>query len=160
MKFWHLFDHNFPRLSVKGSEVNGFGVFAEEPIEEGAVVIPLYGILYRISKAKVKCPKYGFQFGDDFELDPVNEATFLNHSCEPNLYVNDDWVLVAMRDISNGEELTMDYGTADFFDYGFKCRCKSGKCRKNYHGKICEDKKFREDNGRFFTPYLKEKFGI
>lgn len=156
----HLFDHRFPVLAISGSVVDGFGVFAGEPIKEGAVVLPLYGVLFRISKGKSGCPKYGFQFGDDFELNPCNEATFLNHSCEPNTYVNDDWLLVAMKGISKGEELTMDYGTVDWFDYGFRCNCNSPGCRKTYHGKICEDAQFRKRSGRFFSPFLKEKFGL
>ena len=91
LEFSHLFDHKFPMLAVSGSAVDGLGVFAQEPIKKGCAVLPLYGVLYRISRGKPECLKYGFQFGEDFQLDPSNEATFLNHSCEPNIHVNDDY---------------------------------------------------------------------
>lgn len=160
LDFNYLFDYSFPEVRIGGSRVEGFGLFSGQKIEKGKIVLPILGLLYRISKSKINYPKYSFPVNDDIALEPANEAGFLNHSCEPNLYVNDDWVLVALRDISSDEELTIDYGTADYFDYGFECACKSAGCRKNYHGKICEDKSFRKANKSIFTPYLKGKFGI
>ena len=41
---------------------------------------------------------------------------FINHSCEPNVGFAGDIVLVAMRDISPGEELTTDYALFDDYD--------------------------------------------
>jgi len=38
---------------------------------------------------------------------------FINHSCEPNVGFAGNTVLVAMRDISPGEELTSDYALFD-----------------------------------------------
>ncbi|HTQ89004.1 MAG TPA: SET domain-containing protein [Streptosporangiaceae bacterium] len=42
----------------------------------------------------------------DAEYEPV--MLFINHSCEPNVGFAGNIVLVAMRDISPGEELTTD----------------------------------------------------
>ena len=41
---------------------------------------------------------------------------FINHSCEPNVGFAGNTVLVAMRDISPGEELTTDYALFDDYD--------------------------------------------
>ena len=58
---------------------------------------------------------------------PVN---FINHSCEPNAGYDGAEAIVALRRISAGEELSMDYGTFSFsFDHEFTCRCGSPWCR-------------------------------
>ena len=38
---------------------------------------------------------------------------FLNHSCEPNVGVQEHFVFVAMHDVAAGEELTLDYGAQE-----------------------------------------------
>ena len=48
---------------------------------------------------------------------------FINHSREPNVGFAGDTVLVAMRDISPGEELTTDYALIDDYDVMMQCRC-------------------------------------
>eukprot|EP00898_Chlorokybus_atmophyticus_P005714 jgi/Chlat1/6143/Chrsp41S09030 len=73
-----------------------------------------------------------------------NVASFLNHSCDPNLFYRPVLVDVhdthcytpsffALRDIEPMEELTWDYGKYDAPDIeyipSFKCLCGSAKCR-------------------------------
>ncbi len=50
----------------------------------------------------------------DDEFEPV--MLFLNHSCEPNVGFAGNIVLVAMRDVAAGEELTTDYALFDDHD--------------------------------------------
>ena len=58
---------------------------------------------------------------------PVN---FLNHSCEPNVGYDGTGAIVALRRITAGEELRMDYGTFSFsFDHAFVCKCGAWGCR-------------------------------
>jgi SET domain len=58
---------------------------------------------------------------------PVN---FLNHSCEPDAGYDSAGGIVALRRITAGEEIRMDYGTFSFsFDHEFTCRCGSPWCR-------------------------------
>jgi SET domain-containing protein len=64
---------------------------------------------------------------------PVN---FINHSCDPNAGYDGADAIAALRRISAGEEICMDYGTFSFsFDHEFKCRCGSPWCR----GKVQRD---------------------
>ena len=59
---------------------------------------------------------------------PVN---FINHSCEPNAGYDGVDAIVALRRISAGEEICMDYGTFSFsFDHEFKCTCGAWACRE------------------------------
>ena len=59
---------------------------------------------------------------------------FFNHSCDPTcgFAAIDSALVVAIRDIEVGEELTYDYQFMDtepsFYD-GINCRCGTKKCR-------------------------------
>jgi hypothetical protein len=59
---------------------------------------------------------------------------FINHSCEPNVGIAGNIVLVAMRDIAAGDELTIDYAMFDTLDDGMACRCGSASCRGTIRG--------------------------
>jgi SET domain len=54
---------------------------------------------------------------------------FINHSCEPNVGFAGNIVLIAMRDISPGEELTTDYALFDDYDGMMGCQCRTPSCR-------------------------------
>jgi uncharacterized protein len=57
---------------------------------------------------------------------------FVNHSCDPNLFVRIAYGRVefyAKRNISAGEELTCDYGDSHH-EGRLPCGCESVKCRK------------------------------
>jgi hypothetical protein len=54
---------------------------------------------------------------------------FINHSCEPNVGFAGNAVLVAMRDISPGEELTTGYALFDDYDGMMHCQCGTPSCR-------------------------------
>jgi hypothetical protein len=72
-------------------------------------------------------------FRPDGVRHPVN---FINHSCEPNAGYDGADNIVALRRISAGEEIRMDYGTYSFsFDHDFTCSCGAWACRKKVMGK-------------------------
>jgi hypothetical protein len=54
----------------------------------------------------------------------------VNHSCEPNVGMGGNVVLLSMRDIAAGEELTIDYALF-LGDPGFvmECQCGTVACR-------------------------------
>jgi len=57
-------------------------------------------------------------------------TNFLNHSCDPNAGYDGSEHIVALRTITAGEEIRMDYGTFSFsFDHEFACRCGAACCR-------------------------------
>ena len=59
----------------------------------------------------------------------------VNHSCAPNVGIGGNVLLVAMRDIAAGEELTIDYALF-LADPGFamECRCRTAACRGSVTG--------------------------
>lgn len=55
----------------------------------------------------------------------------MNHSCEPNAGVVDDTVLIALRDIAPGEEITFDYSTTMSEQLEtMQCLCGQATCRR------------------------------
>ena len=59
----------------------------------------------------------------------------MNHSCEPNCGFLGNVILVTIRDIAAGEELTFDYAMSDGCDYDeFECRCGQPSCRGKVTG--------------------------
>lgn len=62
-----------------------------------------------------------------------NETQYINHSCEPNadvLIIDRFMIIFALREISPGEEVTVDY--LNSFDHDKTvCQCHSASCRKN-----------------------------
>ncbi|MGH3480630.1 MAG: SET domain-containing protein-lysine N-methyltransferase [Nocardioidaceae bacterium] len=59
---------------------------------------------------------------------------FLNHSCEPNVGFGGNVMLVAMRDIAAGAELTTDYALFDDYDGSMECQCGRPACRGRIDG--------------------------
>jgi len=51
-----------------------------------------------------------------------------NHSCEPTIGVQSQIVLVALRDIATGEELTYDWATTDDDQGRTECPCGTATC--------------------------------
>lgn len=98
------------RVKVDDSSIHGLGVFATEDIDEGTVIGIVTGT---ILESPDPDSKYLFWFEDDYEnyygLEPFEPFKYLNHSPTPNA----DWsspVLIAERDIDEGEEITINYG--------------------------------------------------
>ena len=58
---------------------------------------------------------------------------YVNHSCDPNSGIKkiaDNFILIALRDIILGEEITFDYSTyMDENNWEMDCNCGSQNCR-------------------------------
>lgn len=59
-------------------------------------------------------------------------AIYVNHSCDPNCYIDTEFRMRALRDIPENGELTFDYTTTEStITQPFNCKCGS-KCCKRY----------------------------
>ncbi|MBF0555920.1 MAG: SET domain-containing protein-lysine N-methyltransferase [Nitrospirae bacterium] len=64
-------------------------------------------------------------------INKINIAYFINHSCDPNSYCDSEDNYRATRDIKTGEEFTIDVeALMKKTVIEFKCHCGSPKCRK------------------------------
>lgn len=125
------------------SGIAGRGLLAAAPIGRGEVVAvngghivdaaTLNGLPERLQNSDV-------QISDDLHLVALEESEyepvmlFINHSCAPNVGFAGNIVLVAMRDIEPGEELTTDYALFDDNDESMLCGCGTPSCRGVIHG--------------------------
>lgn len=77
----------------------------------------------------------GFGAGEDiYRLDYWSRARMpmhaTNHSCDPNASFDAGGMLVAVRDIKAGEEITYDYAAHPLpaSPWNFECRCGAEGC--------------------------------
>ena len=131
-----LANSNFPEeAEVEVRNKDGFkSVFAKDRISRDAVVFYLKGTVL------TSPTRYTIQIGIQRHLTcPVIRKTnddldycwqYLNHSCEPNGYLNQvDVSFRALRDIEPGEEINFNYLTTESeMALPFICLCGSPKC--------------------------------
>jgi SET domain-containing protein len=115
-------------VMIKPSLLHGIGVFAIKDIPKGTKNIFSKGVgdWIKVSKEEVEAlPQHSkdlienhclfdenFYFIPDYGFKLVDLVIYLNHSETPNVIsLNDGEEFEAIRDIANGEELLVDYGT-------------------------------------------------
>ena len=121
-----------------GRSATGLGLFATKLIKRAAYITTYRG--RRISteeseRRERRGAKYMFELNKRWVIDGSprwNVARYINHSCRPNAKPEirkGRIVLIALRSIAPGDEITYDYGR-DYFNFFFKksgCRCMA--CR-------------------------------
>jgi len=157
--------------AVKGqaSEIQGRGLFATALVPAGEIVaikgghivdtVTLRALPERLRNSEIQIAD-GFHLValDDEEYEPV--MLFINHSCEPNVGFAGNVVLVAMRDIDKGEELTTDYALFDDSDEQMRCRCGAAGCRGQITGRDWQRPDLQRKYGGYFSAYLRERAAL
>jgi uncharacterized protein len=155
-----------PKTDIRPSSIGGRGLFAAAPIRRGEVVSVKGGRLLDQDGMAAHGGAIGdaeLRITDELFLAPVGEAEFeavmmfLNHSCEPNVGIQGQIVFVAMRDVAEGEELTVDYATVDHDTPPMDCRCGAAGCRGIVTGHDWQRPELQRKYGRYFAWYLLEK---
>lgn len=159
-----------PRAQVKPSPIAGRGLFAVEPIQQGEVIEIMGGVVmteaefhaFQLEAVSKKQAYNAIQIEEDLHLVESPEITAtrrgsINHSYDSNLWLDDEVTVVTRRDITVGDELTLDY--ALFTSQGDwlldnNCKCKALLCRHTVTG---EDWKRADVQARYwghFSPFL------
>lgn len=136
-------------VSIRHSSIDGEGLFALSPFRPGDAICESQG--YIVSPT-TRClepweSRTSYQLSSDFHFVPtsilgatINGLAKVNHACDPNSYVQFDpqtrrLVLKALRNMSDGEEITCDYrATETELVHPFICRCRTDSCRRFIHG--------------------------
>lgn len=92
-------------VEVKTSTVHGKGLFAKQDIKKDTVIGTLTGEYCKKDGPHVLWMNDG---KDKFKVD--NELKFINHHKKANVAYYDDFTVVALNNISSGDELFHDYG--------------------------------------------------
>jgi uncharacterized protein len=150
------------------SGIAGRGLFAVAPIAKDEVVAIKGGHLVDTETLHALSPKLQnseIQIAEgmhlvaltDDEYEPV--MLFINHSCDPNVGFAGNVVLVAMRDVDDGEELTTDYAMFDSSDEVMDCACGSPRCRHVIHGQDWRLPELQARYRGYFSWYLEKRIG-
>ena len=110
-------DYNWltPKAEARPAGDKGWGSFAIEPIAAGETVAAIGGwVTDRATLDAMSSDRVArsIQIDDDLYLvadETPEPGDMLNHSCEPNAGLRGSSLLVAMREIGVGEEITFDY---------------------------------------------------
>jgi hypothetical protein len=154
------------KTEVRPSPIHGRGLFARAAIAAGEIVAVKGGHVLTAAQWAALEPALGaaeIQIADDLVIAPVRSdhreggMLYTNHSCDPNLAIQGQIVLVAMRDIPPGEELTIDWATTDDGDYTLHCRCGSPRCRRTVTGKDWMRPELQERYRGWFCWFLQRK---
>jgi D-alanine-D-alanine ligase-like ATP-grasp enzyme len=149
---------NQPKYSMKGNAIAGYGIYANCNINAGALIFK-----GEEKPQRIVTRRYVEQNWDEKEIElfkkyayPLSSEVFLlwdnnpaawapqNHSCAPNT-AYDGLNVIALRHITKGEELTLDY--AAFLDENmepFQCRCGAANCRGDVSGTAANSVTLRE----------------
>ncbi len=151
--------------AMKGtpSEIAGRGLVSIEAISKGEVVAVKGGHIVTTEQLRSlpeRLQNSDVQITDDLHLvaltDDEYEAVmlYINHSCEPNIGFAGNVVLVAMRDIHAGEELTTDYAMFDDYEGSMDCTCGRPNCRRRIDGRDWQRPDLQERYRGYFSWYL------
>lgn len=123
-----------PKAIVKRTRKFGRGVFAKAPIRKGEIIAEFDGefIDADFEEWTEDLLNHVIQYDKEAWRDSKGIARFINHSCEPNCGIRGLFMVVAMRDIEKGEQITWDYEMTERNEWGWKMRCRCGHltCRK------------------------------
>jgi uncharacterized protein len=153
-----------PKVEIRSSKLNGMGMFAKEDIKKGKIVFIKGGhILTRKQVFSSSVINSYLPIGDNYLIGAINKEEealvklYINHSCDPNCGVRGEITFVAMTNIANDTELTIDYCMVDNEDYVIDCKCGSPNCRKKITGFDWKQKKLQQKYKGYFARYLQDK---
>jgi hypothetical protein len=111
----------------------GYCVRMKKDIKKGELIYTFKGPTISFDETKtsgiMEC--MSLQYGFDKYIDTEAPGRFVNHSCEPNTGIIDDFDLVALEDIPIHSEIRFDYSTTMDEDYyQMECKCGKPSCRK------------------------------
>jgi len=96
------------RLHVGNSPIHGKGLFARGAIKQGTVLGKIRGI------KTVHDDAYVLWLDEFTGVRMLCKYKYINHSDAPNVILYDTLEVCALRDIFPGEEITHDYGCAEW----------------------------------------------
>ncbi|OGG53220.1 hypothetical protein A3H16_03085 [Candidatus Kaiserbacteria bacterium RIFCSPLOWO2_12_FULL_53_8] len=146
----------------------GDGLFAINDIRAGELVVDFStgpGTYLPTPEADVLYEEgndYMLQVDDDLffaaaDKHELEDADFINHSCEPNCGVRGSLQIVAMCDIKTGEEITFDYAMSESSDFQMQCRCGARTCRSIITGNDWKSPILQKRYSGYFSDYLQKK---
>ncbi len=111
----------------------GRGLFATKNISKGETILMISGHIItqdNVDQRSEKEANNALQINEDLYLELEEPSVLVNHSCNPNAGIKEDKFLIAIKDISAGEEISWDYSTSVDTGWTMPCHCEEKECRK------------------------------
>ncbi|CAF1240183.1 unnamed protein product [Rotaria sordida] len=160
------------RIEVRESPIHGKGLFAREPLAVGEIIIvcggqlwprttPLETLLNQVHRDSI------VPLDDEYYLcmninDPPTNDIYMNHSCNPNTWLQDECTVVVRSPINRNDEITTDYAMISDDDIVIteSCQCKSDQCRRLITLKDWMRPELQERYFGHFLPFLNNKIKL
>jgi len=158
-------DWKSPKVDIHASPVEGKGLFANSDINRGEKIV-VWGGNYTDTVGAELMRKNGMlvmQWDDDlysYEDRADDDGYFINHSCDPNIWMSDAYTLITSRDIKSGEELTVDYALFEAdenYISKWECKCGSPLCRGRVTGIDWKKSDLQNRYKEHFSPLLNKR---
>ncbi|MEI8321809.1 MAG: SET domain-containing protein-lysine N-methyltransferase [Actinomycetes bacterium] len=153
-----------PLAETRATPGTQYGTFAIAPIAAGTIVVTFGGSemnRHHFNTFPDERRSRSLQIElDSFLLGPAERqlGDAVNHSCEPNCGMGNATQLVAMQNISAGEEISFDYAMSDASNYDeFTCICGSSLCRGNITSHDWKLPELQQRYNGYFSPYIVRK---
>lgn len=159
-------NHGWTRSSrCANRQVAGQGLFAREPLSAGDRVIRFGGRIVtgeQLEEVFAEADRTG-RYVDTLHVETDGHlvlpddsiAHFGNHSCDPNVWLDGTFDLVARRKIRPGEEITVDYATFSTLPgFVMACRCQTSACRGRVTGNDWQLLELQDRYGEHWTPVV------
>ena len=124
------------KFKISKSLIDGNGLRVTDSYKKGDFIAFIHGEKVVIKKFTPTLSKLGWNWigVSRFTWINTNQSPFryINHSCDPNVAIRGERTVYALKPITAGEEITMDYSLTECQDEWMipRCRCGSANCRK------------------------------
>lgn len=154
------------RVEIRSSLIQGGGMFAREPIQAGEIVAIMGGTVMTEDEFHAyiaTTPRFNAsQIAEHLHLidliqTPEAVAGSINHSCDSNLWLQDEVTIVARRAIAAGEELTLDYALTTVesqWQLDQPCQCGTDACRHTITGNDWQLPEIQQRYQGHFAPFI------
>jgi hypothetical protein len=149
------------------SPIHGKGLFAINSIKQNEIIVVKAGHIIdkNTLDAKQKIIKGSeAQISDNLYIAPLNKAeyqdsmAYCNHSCDPNAGFGGNVLVIAMRDIAAGEEITIDYAMMlSDSSFSMQCSCKAMSHRPVITGDDWQIPTLQRKYAGYFSWYIEQK---
>lgn len=160
-----------PKLSLKDSTEAGKGVVVRGgQVTQGELLAIFGGHVMTLAEERAlpegirDLPLQiapGFVIGVRSHTE-VETSDFFNHSCDPNSGIRGQILLMAMRDILEGEQVMFDYATVltaegGYESFTFKCHCGTTQCRGTISASDWKIPALQARYRGWFSTYLQDR---
>jgi SET domain-containing protein len=152
-----------PKAEARLKSHREYGVYAREPFQKDELIAVWGGEVVtgeKLAQLPERLRRLSIQVEEDLYLVALNEGPgdYVNHSCDPNAGLSGQIVLVAMREIAAGEEITFDYAMSDASAYDeFTCECGAPNCRGTVRGTDTRTPALWKKYAGYFSPYIQRR---